>query len=79
LEVGAIRSQFTPNHRRISIRALALAPLIFAAARDHVSWGANALNLTAVRAAWNIAEWLADRQQFVKDQQGTQLAKSPLA
>jgi len=56
LEVGAIRSQFTPNHRRISISALALAPLIFATARDHISWGANAYSQTAVGAVWNIAD-----------------------
>jgi hypothetical protein len=54
--------------------ALALAPLIFASPRDHVAWGANAYNLTAVGAAWIIAEWLADQQQLVQHQQGTQLA-----
>jgi uncharacterized membrane protein len=38
--------------------ALALAPLIFSFPRDHASWGANAYNLTAVGAAWIVAEWL---------------------
>ena len=59
--------------------ALALAPLIFAAPRDHVSWGGNAYNLTAVGAAWVIAEWLADRQQLVDHEQGTKLARSSSA
>jgi hypothetical protein len=59
--------------------ALALAPLVFAAPRNHVSWGANAYNLTAVGAAWVIAEWLADRQQLVQHQQGAKLAKPSLA
>ena len=36
--------------------ALALAPLIFATARDHISWGANAYSQTAVGAVWNIAD-----------------------
>jgi uncharacterized membrane protein YphA (DoxX/SURF4 family) len=56
--------------------ALALAPLIFASPHDHVSWGGNAYNLTAVGAAWVIAEWLADRQRLVAHQQGASLAKS---
>jgi uncharacterized membrane protein len=43
--------------------ALALAPRIFASPHNHVSWGANAFNLTAVGAAWIIAEWLATQQQ----------------
>jgi hypothetical protein len=55
--------------------ALALAPLIFASPRDHVSWGANAYNLSAVGAAWIIAEWLADRQQSVQHQEDTQLTR----
>lgn len=38
---------------------LALAPLIPAAPREHVSWGANAYNLAAVAAAWIMAGWLA--------------------
>jgi uncharacterized membrane protein YphA (DoxX/SURF4 family) len=46
--------------------ALALAPMIFSFPRDHASWGANAYNLTAVGAAWIIAEWLADQHQLVK-------------
>ncbi|HEX4064950.1 MAG TPA: hypothetical protein VHZ09_02920 [Acidobacteriaceae bacterium] len=50
---------------------LALAPPIFAAPRDQVSWGANAFNLTAVGAAWIIAEWLANRQQWIQHQEST--------
>ena len=46
--------------------ALALVPMIFSFPRDHASWGANAYNLTAVGAAWIIAEWLADQHQLVK-------------
>lgn len=48
---------------------LALAPLIFAFPRDHVAWGANAYNLTAVGAAWIVADWLATRRQPVQNQQ----------
>jgi hypothetical protein len=55
--------------------ALALAPLIFASPRNHVSWGANAYNLAAVGAAWVIAEWLADRRQLTQAQHGNQPAK----
>lgn len=39
--------------------ALALLPLIVAYPRDHGAWGANAYNLTAVGAAWIVADWLA--------------------
>jgi hypothetical protein len=46
--------------------ALALVPRIFARPHNHVSWGANAYNLTAMGAAWIIAEWLADRQKLVQ-------------
>jgi hypothetical protein len=49
--------------------ALALAPLIFAYPRDHGAWGANAYNLTAVGAAWIIAEWLSDGRQLVRNKQ----------
>lgn len=45
---------------------LALGPPIFAAPHDHVSWGANAFNLTAVGAAWIFAEWLAGRRHLVE-------------
>lgn len=38
---------------------LALAPLIPASPHDHVAWGGNAYNLTAVGAAWIVADWLA--------------------
>lgn len=42
---------------------LALAPLIFATPHNHVAWGGNAYNLTAVSAAWILAEALAERDQ----------------
>jgi hypothetical protein len=58
----------------LTFNALALAPLIFTTPRDHVSWGANAYNLTAVGAAWIIAEWLAD-QQFLQHTHATPHAK----
>lgn len=58
---------------------LALAPPIFSAPRNHVSWGANAFNLTAVGAAWIVAEWLADRHQLVHHPQGVHRADSSLA
>lgn len=59
--------------------ALALAPLILASPRDHGSWGANAYNLTAVGAAWIVAEWLADRQQLIHHGQSTAPEKPSLA
>ena len=59
--------------------ALALAPLIFAAPRNHASWGANAYNLTAVGAAWIVAEWLAGRRQLVQYGQSAKLVKPSLA
>jgi hypothetical protein len=55
--------------------ALALLPLIFAAPRNHVSWGGNAFNLTVVGAAWVVAEWLAERRQCVDGQLDTAVAK----
>jgi uncharacterized membrane protein YphA (DoxX/SURF4 family) len=48
---------------------LVLTPPIFASPHHHVPWGANAYNLTAVGAAWIVAEWLATRRQPVRDQQ----------
>ncbi len=57
--------------------ALALAPLIFASPRDHVSWGGNAYNLTVVGAALIIAEWLADRRQLVAGIQSNPLLERP--
>ena len=59
--------------------ALALVPLIFASPRDHASWGANAYNLTAVGAAWIVAEWLAGRQRLIQHGQGATPVKSSLA
>ncbi len=35
-----------------------LLPLIFVAPRNHISWGANIYNLSAVASAWIMAEWL---------------------
>jgi hypothetical protein len=55
--------------------ALALPPLVFAEPRNHGSWRANAYNLTVVGAAWVIAEWLADRQRLVQNQQGARQVK----
>ncbi len=39
--------------------ALTLTPGIFATPRNHISWGGDAYNLTAVGAAWIMAAWLA--------------------
>jgi len=50
--------------------ALALAPLIFSHPHAHWAWGANAYNLTAVGAAWIVAEWLATRQRLLPNPQG---------
>ncbi len=35
----------------------------------HGSWGANAFNLTAVGAAWTVAEWLDGQRQLVQHEQ----------
>ena len=51
---------------------LVLTPSIFASPHNHVAWGANAYNLTAVGAAWIFADWLATRHQQVGDQQNAQ-------
>jgi len=59
--------------------ALVLAPMIFAFPHDHVAWGGNAYNLTAVGAAWIVADWLATRQQPVQNQQSAKPAKPSLA
>lgn len=59
--------------------ALALMPLIYAFPRDHGSWGANAYNLTAVGAAWVLAEWLAYRRQLSWPTQGATPVKPSLA
>jgi hypothetical protein len=55
--------------------ALALVPLIFTSPRDHASWGANAYNLTAVGAAWIIADWISDRRQLVGNGQNAEPVK----
>jgi uncharacterized membrane protein len=41
----------------------ALAPVIFSSPHNHISWGANAYNLTAVGAAWIVAECLANQRR----------------
>lgn len=48
---------------------LVLTPAIFASPHHHVPWGANAYNLTAVGAAWIVAEWLSMLQRTVQNQQ----------
>ena len=53
---------------------LALAPLIFAYPRNHVSRDANAYNLAAVGAPWIVAEWLAARRQPDQNWQGAMRA-----
>ncbi|MGB7731769.1 MAG: hypothetical protein WBL50_27375 [Candidatus Acidiferrum sp.] len=64
----------------LSFNALALLPLIFASPHDHVAWGANAYNLTAVGAACIVAEWLAtQKRQAVPNQLGVQPANPSLA
>lgn len=54
--------------------ALVLTPPIFASPHHHGPWGANAYNLTAVGAAWIVAEWLATRRQPVQSQQSAEPA-----
>jgi hypothetical protein len=56
--------------------ALALTPLVFTAPRDHVSWGANAFNLTVVGAARIMADWLGDRKQLARGRQRTHAANA---
>ena len=53
---------------------LLLTPRIFASPHGHVAWGANAYNLTAVGAAWIVAEWLAMRRKPVPNQQSAKPA-----
>jgi uncharacterized membrane protein YphA (DoxX/SURF4 family) len=48
---------------------LVLTPPIFASPHHHAPWGANAYNLTAVGAAWIVADWLPKRRQSVENQQ----------
>lgn len=59
--------------------ALALGPLIVAFPHAHGAWGANAYNLTAVGAAWIIAEWLAGRHRLIRNGQCTKSVKPSLA
>ncbi len=44
--------------------ALALTPRIFASPHDHTTWGGDAYNLTAVGAAWIVADWLKRNQRL---------------
>ncbi|HTU83478.1 MAG TPA: hypothetical protein VMF61_15220 [Candidatus Acidoferrales bacterium] len=41
--------------------AVVLVPQLFVFPRDQGAWSANAFNLTAVAAAWVLAEWLQSR------------------
>jgi uncharacterized membrane protein YphA (DoxX/SURF4 family) len=50
---------------------LVLTPLIFASPHDHVSWGADAYNLTVVGAALIVADWLDTRCHSAQNQQAT--------
>lgn len=59
--------------------ALALAPLIFSFPHAHWTWGANAYNLTAVGAAWIVAEWLDGQRQLVQHEQSVRSVKPSLA
>lgn len=54
---------------------LTLLPLILASPRDHVPWGSNAYNLTAVGAAWIVAAWLTAQRQQVQRQQSGKLVR----
>lgn len=58
--------------------ALALAPLLFSSPHDHGAWGANAYNLTAVGAAWIMAEWLAAHKRRIANGQRAQTARPSL-
>jgi hypothetical protein len=55
---------------------LVLTPPIFASPPDHAAWGANAYNLTALGAAWIVADWLATRRRLVQNQQGAKPASA---
>ena len=59
--------------------ALALAPRLFSAPHEHGVWGANAYNLTAVGAAWIMAEWLAARKGPLANRQSAQPSHPSLA
>lgn len=55
--------------------ALTLAPKIPSSPHNHVAWGANAYNLTAVGAAWIIATWLATQRNTLQSQESAELTK----
>jgi uncharacterized membrane protein YphA (DoxX/SURF4 family) len=54
---------------------LVLAPHIFSSPHNHIAWGGNAYNLTAVGAAWIVSDWLATRKQSIHNQRSTKSAK----
>jgi hypothetical protein len=58
---------------------LALLPRIVLFPHNHVTWGGNAYNLTAVGAAWIVAGWLATRQQPIQNPPSATAAKPSLA
>lgn len=55
--------------------ALTLAPRIPSSLHNHVTWGANAYNLTAVGAAWIVAAWLTARRSRASRHEDAQSAK----
>jgi uncharacterized membrane protein YphA (DoxX/SURF4 family) len=55
---------------------VAITPIIFDSPHDHTAWGGNAYNLTAVGAAWIVADWLEARRQSVQNRQSEALAAS---
>jgi len=58
---------------------LTLTPMIFAAPHNHIAWGGDAYNLTAVGAAWIFADWLEMRRPRVSEQPTATLDPSPVA
>lgn len=53
--------------------AFTLAPRIPSSLHNHVTWGANAYNLTAVGAAWIVAAWLAVQRNRFQRQEDAQI------
>lgn len=56
---------------------LALTPITIANPHSHVAWGGNAFNLTAVGAAWIMAEWLAALRQQAPVSNLSEMAPAP--
>jgi uncharacterized membrane protein len=56
-----------------------LTPRIFAHPHLHTAWGADAYNLTAVGAAWILADWLATRPRCLPTEQTTARAAPSIA